>query len=167
MQRAVQNQAATIRLPSHVGERRYKLGSAARKHLAAHGREPTRDELATATGLPPRLIAEALDAARADVSLNQPLQDGENELADILEDRSTADPTETLEQHERAKQVRRLLEALPARERRVLELRFGFDGNSRSLEAIGNEIGVTRERVRQLESKALARLKQLSATATY
>ena len=166
VQRAAQNQAATIRLPLHVGERRQKLSAAARKLSVEKGRAPTRDELAAATGLPPRHVAEALDAARAAVSLNQTLGgDGEHELADSLEDRTAADPSDTVEKRQRAEQARRLLDTLPERERRILELRFGFTGDPQSLEAIGKEIGLTRERVRQLERQALDRLQHLPAAA--
>jgi RNA polymerase primary sigma factor len=162
VQRAVQNQAATIRLPVHVGERRYKLSSAARELTAEHGREPTRGELAEATGLPLRHVAEALDAVGVPVSLNQSLgAEGEDELGAILADRTAADPSEMVEERLRDEQARRLLDALPERERRILELRFGFNGNSRTLEEIGKEIGLTRERVRQLERQALARLQHL------
>jgi RNA polymerase primary sigma factor len=164
VQRAVQNQAATIRLPVHIGERRYKLSSAAHKLTAEHGREPTRGELAEATGLPLRHVAEALDAVGVPVSLNQSLgAEGEDELGAILADRTAADPSEMVEERLRDEQARRLLDALPERERRILELRFGFNGNSRTLEEIGKEIGLTRERVRQLERQALARLQHLPA----
>jgi RNA polymerase primary sigma factor len=164
VQRAVQNQAATIRLPVHIGERRYKLSCAARKLTAEHGREPTRGELAEATGLPLRHVAEALDAVAVPVSLNQSLgADGEDELGAILEDRTAADPSDTLEERLRGEQARRLLDALPERERRILELRFGFNGNPRSLDEIGKEMGLTRERIRQLERQALARLQRLPA----
>jgi len=166
VQRAVQNQAATIRLPVHVGERRHKLSSAARKLTAEHGREPTRDELAAATGLSLRHVAEALDAVRDPVSLNLSVGgDGEIELGDILEDRTAADPSDTVEQLLRGEQARRLLDALPERERRILELRFGLYNDPQSLEAIGRKIGLTRERVRQLERRALARLRHLPAAA--
>ncbi len=166
VQRAVQNQAATIRLPVHVGERRHKLSSAARKHTAEQGREPTRDELAAATGLSLRHVAEALDAVCDPVSLNLSVGgDGEIELGDILEDRTAADPSDTVEQLLRGEQARRLLDALPERERRILELRFGLYNDPQSLEAIGRKIGLTRERVRQLERRALARLRHLPAAA--
>jgi RNA polymerase primary sigma factor len=166
VQRAVQNQAATIRLPAHVRERQQKLSFAARKLTAEHGREPTRDELAEATGLPLRHVAEALDAVRDPVSLNLSLgEDSENELGDILEDRTAADPADMVEQQLRGEQTRRLLDTLPERERRILELRFGFYDDPQSLEAIGKEIGLTRERVRQLEGQALDRLRHLPAAA--
>ena len=166
VQRAVQNQAATIRLPLHVGERRQKLSSAARKLTAEHGRDPTRDELAAATGLSLRQVAEALDAVRDSVSLNLSVgEDGEIELGDMLEDRTAADPSDTVEQLLQGEQVRRLLDTLPERERRILELHFGLDNDPQSLEAIGRKIGLTRERVRQLERQALARLRHLPAAA--
>jgi RNA polymerase primary sigma factor len=166
VQRAVQNQAATIRLPLHVGERRQKLSSAARKLAAEHGREPTRDELAAATGLSLRQVAEALDVVRDSVSLNLSVgEDGEIELGDMLEDRTAVDPSETVEQLLQGEQLRRLLDALPERERRILELRFGLDNDPQSLEAIGRTIGLTRERVRQLEHQALARLRHQPAAA--
>jgi len=166
VQRAVQNQAATIRLPIHVGERQYKLSCAARKLTAEHGREPTRNELATATGLSPRHVAEALDAVRDPVSLNLSVDgDGEIELGDVLEDRTAADPSEVVEQLLRGEQARRLLDALPERERQILELRFGLNTDPQSLEAIGRKIGLTPERVRQLEPQALTRLRHQPAAA--
>ncbi|HEY5058725.1 MAG TPA: sigma-70 family RNA polymerase sigma factor [Gaiellaceae bacterium] len=166
VQRSVQNQAAAIRLPAHVVERQYKLSLAARQLTAEHGRDPTRDELAEATGLALRHVAEALDAVREPISLNLSLgEDGENELADIIEDPTSVDPSETVEQQLWGEQARRLLDILPERERRILELRFGFDGEPRTLEAIGMEVGLTRERVRQLERQALARLRHLPAAA--
>jgi RNA polymerase primary sigma factor len=162
VQRAVQNQAATIRLPVHVGERRSKLSSAARKLTAEHGREPTRDELAAATGLSLQHVGEALDAVHDPISLNLSVgEDGEIELGDILEDRTAADPSDTVEQLLRGQQARRLLDALPERERRILELRFGLHDDPQTLEAIGGKIGLTRERVRQLERQALTRLRHL------
>jgi RNA polymerase primary sigma factor len=166
VQRAVQNQAATIRLPLHVGERRQKVSSAGRKLTAEHGREPSRDELAAATGLSLRQVAEALDAVRDTVSLNLSVgEDGEIELGDMLEDRTAADPSDTVEQLLRGEQARRMLATLPERERRILELHFGLYNDPQSLEAIGRKIGLTRERVRQLEHEALARLRHLPAAA--
>jgi RNA polymerase primary sigma factor len=166
VQRAVQNQAATIRLPVHVGDRRSMLSSAARKLTAEHGREPTRDELAAATGLSLQQVGEALDAVHNPVSLNLSVgEDGEIELGDILEDRAAADPSDTVEQLLRGEQARHLLDALPERERRILELRFGLHDDPQTLEAIGRKIGLTRERVRQLERQALARLRHLAAAA--
>src|SRR6184192_3675726 len=120
-QRAVSGQSDTIRIPTHVHERRVKLGSAAARLEPKLGREPTREELAAETGLSVRHVDEATDSLRR--------------LA-----------------------VRRAVANLPEREARILELRFGFDAEPASLEQIGRELGITRERVRQLEAKAFARL---------
>jgi RNA polymerase primary sigma factor len=159
VQRAVANNARTIRVPVHVVERQQKLGRAARRLEVELGREATKDELAEATGLPIQHVDEALGAAQASVSLNQNVgADDEGELGDLFADREAADPFDEAEESLRKQGVRRALDALPERERRILELRFGFDGEPWTLEAIGHELGLTRERVRQLEAQALARL---------
>ena len=159
VQRAVANHARTIRVPVHVVERQQKLSRAARRLEVELGREPTKEELAEATGLPMQHIDEALGAAHASVSLNQTVgADDEGELGDLFADREAADPFEEAEESLRRQGVRRALDALPERERRILELRFGFEGEPWTLEAIGHELDLTRERVRQLEGQALARL---------
>ncbi len=167
VQRAVANHARTIRVPVHVVERQQKLGRAARRLEVELGREATKDELAEATGLPMQHIDEALGAAHASVSLNQTVgADDEGELGDLFADREAADPFDEAEESLRRQGVRRALDALPERERRILELRFGFEGEPWTLEAIGNELDLTRERVRQLESQALARLAALRELQT-
>ena len=159
VQRAVANHARTIRVPVHVVERQQKLARAARRLEVELGREATKEELAEATGLPIQHIDEALGAAHASISLNQTVgADDEGELGDLFADREAADPFDEAEESLRRQGVRRALDALPERERRILELRFGFEGEPWTLEAIGNELELTRERVRQLESQALARL---------
>jgi len=159
VQRAVANNARTIRVPVHVVERQQKLGRAARRLEVELGREATKQELADATGLPLQHVEEALGAAQASVSLNQNVgADDEGELGDLFADREAADPFEEAEESLRKQGVRRALDALPERERRILELRFGFEGEPWTLEAIGHELGLTRERVRQLEGQALSRL---------
>jgi RNA polymerase primary sigma factor len=159
VQRAVANHARTIRVPVHVVERQQKLSRASRRLEVELGREPTKEELAEATGLPMQHIEEALGAAHASVSLNQTVgADDEGELGDLFADREAADPFEEAEESLRRQGVRRALDALPERERRILELRFGFSGEPWTLEAIGHELDLTRERVRQLEGQALARL---------
>jgi len=133
VQRAVANHARTIRVPVHVVERQQKLSRAARRLEVELGREATKAELAEATGLPIQHVDEALGAAQASVSLNQTVgADDEGELGDLFADREAADPFD--------------------------ELRFGFEGEPWTLEAIGHELDLTRERVRQLEGQALARL---------
>jgi RNA polymerase primary sigma factor len=162
VQRAVANHARTIRVPVHVVERQQKLGRAARRLEVELGREATKDELAEATGLPRQHVDEALGAAQASVSLNQTVgADDEGELGDLFADREAPDPFDEAEESLRKQGVRRALDALPERERRILELRFGFEGEPWTLEAIGHELDLTRERVRQLESQALARLAAL------
>jgi RNA polymerase primary sigma factor len=167
VQRAVANHARTIRVPVHVVERQQKLGRAARRLEVELGREATKDELAEATGLPIQHVDEALGAAQASVSLNQTVgADDEGELGDLFADREAADPFEEAEESLRRQGVRRALDALPERERRILELRFGFEGEPWTLEAIGHELDLTRERVRQLEGQALARLAALRELQT-
>jgi RNA polymerase primary sigma factor len=162
VQRAVANHARTIRVPVHVVERQQKLSRAARRLEVELGREATRAELAEATGLPIQHVDEALGAAQASVSLNQTVgADDEGELGDLFADREAADPFDEAEESLRRQGVRRALDALPERERRILELRFGFEGEPWTLEAIGHELDLTRERVRQLEGQALARLSAL------
>jgi RNA polymerase primary sigma factor len=159
VQRAVANHARTIRVPVHVVERQQKLSRAARRLEVELGREATKEELAEATGLPMQHVDEALGAANASVSLNQTVgADDEGELGDLFADREAVDPFDEAEESLRRQGVRRALEALPERERRILELRFGFEGEPWTLEAIGNELDLTRERVRQLEGQALSRL---------
>jgi len=167
VQRAVANHARTIRVPVHVVERQQKLGRAARRLEVELGREATKQELADATGLPIQHVDEALGAAQASVSLNQTVgADDEGELGDLFADREAADPFEEAEESLRRQGVRRALDALPERERRILELRFGFEGEPWTLEAIGHELDLTRERVRQLEGQALARLAALRELQT-
>ena len=159
VQRAVANHARTIRVPVHVVERQQKLSRAARRLEVELGREATKDELAEATGLPIQHVDEALGAASASVSLNQTVgADDEGELGDLFADREAPDPFDEAEESLRRQGVRKALDALPERERRILELRFGFEGEPWTLEAIGHELDLTRERVRQLEGQALARL---------
>jgi RNA polymerase primary sigma factor len=166
VQRAVANHARTIRVPVHVFERKQKLSRAARRLEVELGREATKAELAEATGLPMQHVDEALSAAHASVSLNQTVgADDEGELGDLFADREAADPFEEAEESLRRQGVRRALDALPERERRILELRFGFEGEPWTLEAIGHELDLTRERVRQLEGQALSRLAALRELA--
>src|SRR5439155_1660565 len=121
--------AAEPQPPVHVVERQQKLGRAARRLEVELGREATKQELADATGLPLQHVDEALGAAQASVSLNQTVgADDEGELGDLFADREAPDPFDEAEESLRKQGVRRALDALPERERRILELRFGFDG---------------------------------------
>ncbi|MDQ3067822.1 MAG: sigma-70 family RNA polymerase sigma factor [Actinomycetota bacterium] len=165
-QRAVANQSDTIRIPVHVQERKLKLRRARQQFETTHGRVPTIDELAQATELKPQHVAEALDAVEASVSLNQTIGDGDGELGDLFADRTAEDPIEYADTSFQQQKVREALADLPERERLVLELRFGFvEGEAAaSLEQIGKKLGLTRERIRQLESSALNRLEERLST---
>jgi RNA polymerase primary sigma factor len=158
-QRAVANQSATIRVPAHVHERQVKLARARQRLEAKTGTAPTEEELAAATGLELRHVEEALGTVEASVSLNQSVGDDDGgELGDLFADSLAADPAEAAGEALRRESVRQAVRRLPERERKLLELRFGFEGEPTSLEAIGQELGLTRERVRQLEAQALSRL---------
>jgi RNA polymerase primary sigma factor len=159
-QRAVSGQSATIRVPTHVHERRVKMFRVARELEAKLGREPTHEELATAAGLSLKHVEEALGAPEANVSLNRTVgSEGDGELGDLFADPTAEDPSEEAADAYRRGVVRQALAKLGERERRILELRFGFDDDEpASLETIGEKLGITRERVRQLERESLARL---------
>jgi RNA polymerase primary sigma factor len=158
-QRAISNQSRTIRVPAHVHERRAKLARLSREFEAEHGREPSQEELATMSGYEEQHVEEALGAVEASVSLNQSVgEDGGGELGDLFADRDALDPAEEAGEALRRQSVRTALRTLPEQERRVLELRFGFDGEQQTIDAIASEVGVSRERVRQLERQGLAEL---------
>jgi RNA polymerase primary sigma factor len=159
VQRSISAQSRTIRVPTHVHERRQTLGRAARKLEPELGRPATHEELAAATGMTLRHVEEALAVPEARVSLNQRIgNDADTEFGDLFADEGADDPGELAEDALRRQAVRLALADLPERERRIVELRFGVDCEPRSLEAIGEELGLTRERIRQLEGEALAKL---------
>jgi RNA polymerase primary sigma factor len=158
-QRAIAGQSKTIRVPAHVHERRLKLARVRRELVAKLDREPTRKELAKAAALTLQHVDEALDAADAPVSLNQRVgSEGDAELGDLFDDPGAADPAAEAVDSLRRREVRQALATLPEQERLVLELRFGLDGPPQALETIGKRLGVSRERVRQLEAAGLEQL---------
>jgi RNA polymerase primary sigma factor len=158
-QRAVSNQSRTIRVPAHVHERRTKLARLGRQFEVEHGREATIEELAAMSGYAELHVEEALGAVEASVSLNQAVgDDGDGELGDLFADPEAVDPAEEAGDAVRRGSVRAALQALPENERRVLELRFGFAGEQQTLDAIAQELGLSRERIRQLEQAGLAQL---------
>jgi RNA polymerase primary sigma factor len=166
-QRAIANQSATIRVPVHVQERRQKLRRARQRLEAAEGRTPSTEELAEAAQLDLKHAEEALAAVEASVSLNQAVGEGDAELGDLFADHDAEDPAELADTSFEHARLRRALASLDERERQVLELRFGLgkSGEQKSLEQIGRELGLTRERIRQLEAHAMARLEHLLEAA--
>jgi RNA polymerase primary sigma factor len=155
--RAVANEGRTIRLPVHVAERRGAILAAQRRLALELGREATRRELAEATGLPIDAVSGVLDAAEVTVSLDQPLDavDGTS-IGDLVADDTGRDAADETASSVRSAQLRRALGLLTPRQRRIVELRFGLDGEPWTLEAVAAELGVARERVRQIEEQALA-----------
>ena len=164
VQRSVAAHSRTIRVPTHVHERRQRLGRAARKLEAELGRQPTHEELSEETGLSVQHVAEALEVVEARVSLNQRIgSEGDGELGELFADETAEDPSELAADAVLRSSVRRALADLPERERAILELRFGVGGEPHALEAIGSKLGLTRERVRQLEAQGLRRLQDALA----
>jgi len=159
--RALADQGRTIRLPTHVAERVRRLLRVRRQLAQKLSREPTPAELAKESGEKEDRVVELLGLVDDPVSLDSPVGDGESFFADLIEDVSSARPDESTALELRSGELERALAGLNPRMRRVLALRFGLDGEqSRTLEEIGAELGVTRERVRQLESRALRELRQ-------
>jgi RNA polymerase primary sigma factor len=165
MQRALANKSRTIRVPVHVVERRRKLAAAERRLETALGRRPTEEELAVAVDLPVEQVRGALSVPEAPVSLSQMIGSNEQaELGDLIADQQASDPYVEAEDRLRAVALRQALEALPDRQRRIIEMRFGLDGDRWTLDAVAHELALTRERVRQIERQALARLATVVAS---
>jgi RNA polymerase primary sigma factor len=158
--RALADQGRTIRLPVHVAEQVRRL-LRARRHLAQKlNREPTIAELAEETKQPEKRVQELLELVEDPVSLETPVGDGESMYADLIEDVHSAAPDERTAQRLRAAELANALGQLNPRMRRVLSLRFGLDGAApQTLEEVGSGLGITRERVRQLEARALRELR--------
>jgi RNA polymerase primary sigma factor len=157
----VANKSRTIRIPVHIAEREQKIARAERELMAKLERPPTDAEIAKAAKLSTKHVREVRNAARAVTSLDRPL--GEEGDASSLGDLFASDQAPLEEEVEvslEQETLRKALEELPERERQVLSLRYGLNGDTepQSLESIGRTMGLTRERVRQLESQALERL---------
>jgi len=161
--RAVADKGRTIRLPVYVHTALGRIRRERQRLLQELGREPTEEELAEATGLDPVRMIELQAAPGAPVSLELPVgEDEEQELGDVLADTESASPEDIATTQTLKDEVQRVLEAvLTPRERLVLQLRFGLgNGQAHPLEQVGRELGITRERVRQIEAGALAKLRQ-------
>src|SRR2546422_5315218 len=161
--RAVADKGRTIRLPVYVNTALNRIRRERQRLLQELGREPTEQELADATGLDPLRMIELQSAPGAPVSLELPVgEDEEQELGDVLADTESATPEDIATTQTLKDEVQRVLESvLTPRERLVLQLRFGLgNGQAHPLEQVGRELGITRERVRQIEAGALAKLRQ-------
>jgi RNA polymerase primary sigma factor len=162
--RAIADQSRTIRLPVHVTEFLTKTARMERELAAQFGREPTADEVAFALGIDVERIHEARRAARMPLSLETPLgEDGELTRGDLIGDEPAADAArESAEASDLSERLEGALDELHPRERQVLRLRFGLDrGHERTLGEVGEELGVSRERIRQIEAEALAKLRRM------
>ncbi|HKC72911.1 MAG TPA: RNA polymerase sigma factor RpoD/SigA [Chloroflexota bacterium] len=160
--RALADQGRLVRLPLHLQETQARIARTTRELRAALGREPHVAEVAAAAGLPSERIEEIAAIWREPVSLDQPVGEEEDaSLADMLPDHSEETPEEEVAERQTSAEVREALRSLSERERMVLVLRFGLiDGRERTLAEVSKELGVTRERVRQIEGKALRKLRR-------
>ncbi|MCS6803066.1 MAG: RNA polymerase sigma factor RpoD [Chloroflexota bacterium] len=159
--RAIADQSRTIRIPVHMVETINRLIRTARMLTQQFGREPTPAEIAEELELPVERVHEILKAAQLPISLETPIgEDDDSHLGDFIEDQSVVAPPEAVTAQLLKEQVDGALKTLPPRERKVLRLRYGLeDGRARTLEEVGREFGVTRERIRQIEAKALRKLR--------
>ena len=161
--RAIADQARTIRIPVHMIETIYKINRTQRRLVQELGREPTEEEIGAETGFTSDKIRKIMKIAQEPISLETPVGDDESHLRDFLEDDQTASPPEMINQMNLREQLNFVLSTLTEREARVIEMRFGLiDGNEHTLEEVGQEFQVTRERIRQIEAKALRKLKKKS-----
>ena len=158
--RALADKSRTIRLPVHVVERLQKINRAERTLMLKLGREPSNEEIAKEAKLPLYQVLDVRKAARSPISLEEPVgDDGESSFSDFLADAEAIDPMDAVSDQRRHEALQMGLSALPERYRRVLELRYGLDGQDpRTLDEIGREFGLTRERIRQIEVEALREL---------
>jgi RNA polymerase primary sigma factor len=159
--RAIADQARTIRIPVHMVETINRLMRESRKMLQDLGREPTDEELSRALNMPVDKVRQIRKTSLEPVSLETPVgQEEDSQLGDFIEDSKALAPSDAASHQMLREQVELVLNQLAERERRVLQLRFGLeDGHSRTLEEVGREFGVTRERIRQIEVKALRKLR--------
>ena len=159
--RALADKARTIRIPVHVVEKVSKIGRARSRLVTELGREPTPEEIAEVTAIDPEDVTFIQHATQATVSLDTPVGDGdESQLAHFIADDRAESPYERVAESVARQALSRALRNLPQRERQVLELRYGlYDENPRTYEEIGRALGVTRERIRQVERRSLERLR--------
>ena len=170
IQRGLADQSRTIRIPVHMVETMNRVTRVARELNVELGREPTNAEISAIlsddpkTAITPERVEEVRAYGRNTISLEQPVgEENETELGDLLEDQDAVSPLDAVSDQLLREQVERVLESLDGREQRVIRLRFGLDdGRPRTLEEVGHEFGLTRERIRQIESLALRKLRHPS-----
>jgi len=162
--RAIADQARTIRIPVHMVETINRLIRISRRLLQDLGREPTSEEIAEQMEISAEKVREIIKVSQEPVSLETPIgEEDDSHLGDFLEDHTALAPAEAASHQLLKEQVEDVLDSLTERERKVLQLRFGLDdGRSRTLEEVGREFHVTRERIRQIEAKALRKLRHPS-----
>jgi RNA polymerase primary sigma factor len=162
--RAIADQARTIRIPVHMVETINKLVRVSRRLVQEYGREPTSEEIGRGMEISPEKVREIIKVSQEPVSLETPIgEEEDSHLGDFIEDQGALAPAEAASHQLLKEQVEDVLASLTPRERRVLQLRFGLeDGRSRTLEEVGREFNVTRERIRQIEAKALRTLRHPS-----
>jgi len=165
--RAVADQGRTIRVPVHMGDQLNKMRRVTLELQQELGRDPNPEEIAGKMDSSSDKVMQLIEIARQPMSLDTPIDDeGDTELGDFIEDTSSPAPDELTMANLLREQLEQALERLPDREAHILRLRYGLlDGESHTLEQVGRQIGVTRERVRQLEAQALNRLRRSSAHA--
>ena len=161
--RAIADKARTIRIPVHMVEKLNKVVHVERQLVQEFGREPTPEEIALELQWTTREVKDILRIAQLPVSLEKPIgEEEDSELGDFVEDDTAESPFELASENLRRENVRRALDALPAREREVIEMRYGLSGGkARTLEEVGRAFGVTRERIRQIENNTLKKLEGL------
>lgn len=159
--RSIADQARTIRIPVHMTETINKIIRISRLFVQEYGREPTAQEIAKQMRIPVMKVKEILKISQVPISLQTPIGDeGDTHFGDFIEDKKAISPANATLQSMLKDEITNVLNTLDDRERKILELRFGIhDGTTRTLEEVGSEFNVTRERVRQIESKALRKLR--------
>ena len=165
--RAIADQARTLRIPVHMVETINKLVRIQRQLLQELGREPTPEEIGKEMGLPAERVREIQKISQEPVSLETPIgEEEDSQLGDFIEDDAAVVPPDAASFSMLQEQLSKVLDGLAERERKVISLRFGLeDGHPRTLEEVGREFGVTRERIRQIESKTLAKLRHPSRSS--
>lgn len=162
--RAIADQARTIRIPVHMVETIHRVSRASRQLLQEYGREPTTDEIAEKLGMSADKVREIMKASQDPVSLETPIgEEDDSHLGDFIPDDSSPTPAEAVSYQLLREQLNKVLHTLTPREEMVIKLRFGLeDGRTRTLEEVGKEFDITRERIRQIEAKALRKLRHPS-----